>query len=159
MSTTLNSQQAFAWKLDGNALVTKKFYQVAVPVGRLFFSLIFILSGLNHFSSQMIAYAASKNVPAPEILVPLSGLMCLLGGLSILLGYKTRIGALLLVLFLIPVTLMMHDYWNISDPMLRQVQIGNYLKNISLLGAAILVFFFGAGPITIESWLTKRKKH
>ncbi|HEY3236222.1 MAG TPA: DoxX family protein, partial [Polyangiaceae bacterium] len=74
-----------------------------VLVGRILFSAIFINSGLFHFSKQAIGYAASQGVPLAGLLVPFSGLMAIAGGLSVLLGYRTKIGALLLVAFLIPV--------------------------------------------------------
>ena len=65
----------------------------AVLAGRQLFSLIFILSSARHFSSQTIATAAAHGVPVPDLLVPLSGIIALVGGLSILLGFQTRVGA------------------------------------------------------------------
>jgi putative oxidoreductase len=65
----------------------------AVLAGRQLFSLIFILSSARHFSSQTIAAAAAHGVPLPDLLVPLSGIIALVGGLSILLGFQTRVGA------------------------------------------------------------------
>lgn len=122
----------------------------AVPLGRFFFSLIFIFSGLNHFSSETIAYAASTGLPMANILVPLSGLMILVGGLSVLLGYYARVGALLIVAFLVPVTLVMHNFWNIADSQMAQMQMIMFMKNIGLLGGAILIAFYGAGPISLD---------
>src|SRR6185312_8777714 len=66
---------------------------MTVLLGRLFFSLIFLTAGLNHFSKQTIAYAASQGVPLASIAVPLSGVIALVGGLSILLGYRAKFGA------------------------------------------------------------------
>src|ERR1700733_7333516 len=82
-----------------------------VFLGRLLFALIFIMSGPRHFMSQTIAYAAAQGVPMASIAVPLSGLLAILGGLSILLGYRARIGAWLIALFLIGVTPMLHKFW------------------------------------------------
>src|ERR1039458_5007031 len=78
-----------------------------VLLGRLFFALIFVIAGLNHFSGQTIAYDASKGVPLASIAVPFSGVIALAGRLSILLGYRAKIGAWLLVLFLACVTPML----------------------------------------------------
>jgi putative oxidoreductase len=87
------------------------FWQGAVVVlGRFFFALIFLLAGANHFNKQTIGYAASQGVPLASILVPLSGVLAIAGGLSILLGYRAKLGAWLIVLFLVPVTLMMHKF-------------------------------------------------
>src|SRR5450432_3130457 len=75
-----------------------------VPVGRLLFAAIFLMSVPTHFAQSTIDHAASAGVPLANVLVPLSGLLELVGGLSVLLGYHARIGALLLALFLVPVT-------------------------------------------------------
>jgi len=68
----------------------------AVLAGRQLFSLIFIISSARHFSSQAIALAGAHGVPLPDLLVPVSGIIALLGGLSVLLGFQTRVGACLL---------------------------------------------------------------
>ena len=65
---------------------------------------------------QLVKYAAGSGVPLPGLLVPLSGLLATAGGLSVLLGYRARLGAWALVLFLIPVTLIMHAFWKATDP-------------------------------------------
>ena len=122
----------------------------AVLVGRVFFSLIFILAGLNHFSKQMIAFAASQGVPVASIAVPLSGVIAVLGGLSIMLGYRTKIGAWLIVLFLIGVT-PLHNFWAVKDPMMAQIQMIMFMKNISMLGGALLISQFGAGPLSLDA--------
>src|SRR5262245_369041 len=80
------------------------------PIGRFLFAMIFVLSSLGHFSQNTIAYAAAHGVPMAGILVPLSGLLALVGGLSVIVGLKARVGAALLVLFLVPVTLTMHRF-------------------------------------------------
>ncbi len=131
---------------------------VAVPVGRFFYSLIFIFSSLFHFRSSAVDYATSQGVPLANLLVPLSGLMILIGGVSILLGYRARVGAILIVLFLIPVTLIMHKFWTINDPMMAQIQQVNFMKNISMLGAAILICYFGSGPISLDNQSTKYER-
>jgi putative oxidoreductase len=89
--------------------------QYSVLLGRFFYSLIFIFAALGHFSQQTIGYAASQGVPMANVLVPFSGIMALVGGLSILLGYKSRWGAVLIILFLIPVTISMHNFWAVID--------------------------------------------
>jgi len=109
------------------------------------------MTAVNHFSGKAIGYAASQNVPIASVLVPASGIIATLGGLSILLGYKARLGAWLIVLFLIPVRFMMHNFWTITDPMMRQMQMAMFLKNISMLGAALLITYFGSGPLSIDT--------
>jgi putative oxidoreductase len=110
---------------------------VAIAVGRILFSLIFIVAGLNHFSPDTIAFAAQQGVPGAGALVPISGLMSILGGLSIAFGYQVRWGAWLLIFFLVPVTFSMHKFWVEKDTMMFQIQLAMFMKNISLLGAAL----------------------
>src|SRR2546425_8176019 len=78
-----------------------------VPAGRVLFAAIFIAGAVGHFTQAEIGYAGSQGVPFASVLVPASGLMALAGGLSVLLGYHARLGAWLLVLFLVPVTAAM----------------------------------------------------
>jgi putative oxidoreductase len=120
-------------------------------VGRICFAAIFILAAPGHFSARYIGYAAQAGVPAAALLVPLSGVISLLGGLSIALGYKAKLGGLLIVLFLIPVTVAMHPFWAVSDPMLGPMQQAMFLKNVSMLGGALLIAYFGAGPFSLDS--------
>jgi putative oxidoreductase len=118
-------------------------------LGRLFFGLIFLMSGFTHFSKQTIGFAASQGVPAASILVPLSGVIAAVGALSIILGYRAKIGAWLIVIFLIGVT-PMHKFWGISDPMMQQMQMVMFMKNISMLGAALLISQVGSGPWSLK---------
>ena len=122
-----------------------------ILLGRLFFALIFLLAAPNHFKSQTIAYAASQGVPLASIAVPVSGVLALLGGLSILLGYRARIGAWLIAVFLVAVTPMLHKFWTVSDPMMFQMQFIMFMKNISMLGGALLISQFGAGPWSLDA--------
>jgi putative oxidoreductase len=71
------------------------------------------------------------------------------GGLLLLLGYKTRLGALLLFLFLIPVTLTFHNWWT-YPPAEQKVQMLFFLHNLTLLGGLLLVITFGPGPLSID---------
>lgn len=129
----------------------------AVPIGRFFYSLIFILAGFNHFNSGSVSYAAAQGVPFADILVPLSGVLALAGGLSVLFGYHTRMGAIVLLFFLVPVTMLMHNFWTLADPLAFQAQMVHFLKNLALIGAAIIFAFYGAGPISIDKKMAKTK--
>jgi putative oxidoreductase len=71
--------------------------------------------------------------------------------LSILLGYRARLGAWLIVLFLIPVTFMMHKFWTVQDPMMAQIQMVMFMKNVSMLGGALLISHFAAGPLSLDA--------
>ena len=122
-----------------------------VPLGRAAYAAIFLSAGSAHFSPQTIAFAAQQGVPLPQLLVPASGLMAVAGGLSVLLGYRARLGAWLLVLFLIPVTVTMHAFWAERDPMMALMQQAMFMKNVAMLGAALLIAHFGAGPMSLDA--------
>ncbi|HEX4892061.1 MAG TPA: DoxX family protein [Hyphomicrobiaceae bacterium] len=120
-------------------------------LGRIFYSSIFIMANLFHFSGQSIAHAAAEGVPMAGILVPLSGIIGLAGGFSILLGYKAKWGAWILALFLVPVTLMMHKFWAAADPQAAMMHQIMFMKNVSMLGAALMIAHFGAGPLSLDA--------
>lgn len=129
-----------------------------VPIARFIFSLIFLLSGINHFSSGSISYAASQGIPMADILVPVSGIIAFVGGLSILLGVHARVGALLILLFMVPVTLLMHDFWNVTDPQMAQNEMTQFMKNLTIIGGALLLTFYGSGPVSIDHHRSRKAK-
>ncbi|HXD93927.1 MAG TPA: DoxX family protein [Bacteroidia bacterium] len=121
-----------------------------VLAGRIFFSLLFLMTLMGHFKQQTIDYVSSQGVPAASYLVPLSGIIASVGALSIILGYKAKAGAWLLIIFLFPVTFYMHAFWKETDSMKMQMQMANFMKNLSLIGAALLISYFGSGPLSID---------
>jgi len=121
-----------------------------VLLGRFCYSIIFILASFGHFTKPTIQAAAANGVPFAEILVPLSGILSFFGGLSILLGYRAKVGAWLLILFLVPVTLMMHKFWVFQDPIGATIEKIMFMKNLSLLGGALLIAYFGSGPLSLR---------
>ena len=122
-----------------------------VLLGRLLYVLIFLMAAPGDFKTQTIGYVASQGVPLASIGVPLMGVISLVGGLSILLGYRAKIGAWLIVLFLVVVTPLMHRFWGVADPNTAQMQMINFLKNASMLGGALLITQFGAGPLSFDA--------
>ncbi len=110
-------------------------------VGRLILGGFFLLSGVNHFLgfTMMTQYAKMKGVPFPAFAQGLTGVMLLLGGLSVLFGIYPIVGVILMLSFLLPVSLMMHNFWTIEDPQLRMADRINFLKNIALTGALLML--------------------
>ncbi len=123
--------------------------EAIILVGRLLFALIFILAAPRHFSHEGIQHAADLGVPMAGLLVPLSGMMALVGGLSIALGYRAPLGAWLLVGFLVPVTFLMHGFWKQADPAAAHAQQAMFAKNLAMLGAALLITQLGSGPFSL----------
>ncbi len=119
-------------------------------LGRILFSLIFIIKGMDHFTAEAVQQAASMKVPMPSIAVPLAGVVALLGGLSIMLGYKARLGAWLLILFLISSALTMHRYWEFKDMNHALMHHYCFWKNLSMTGSALIITYFGSGPLSLS---------
>ena len=106
--------------------------------GRILYGGFFALAGLDHFRhvAMMTPYTASKGVPAPKLAVLGSGMVIVLAGLSILLGYRPTWGVVLLTVFLLPVSFLMHNFWTATNPQAQQIDQVMFKKNIALLGAA-----------------------
>lgn len=117
-------------------------------IGRVLFSALFLLSGLNHFMQldETSQYAASKGVPAPKLMTALSGAVILLGGLSILFWQQVVIGSWLLAGFLLVAAFKMHDFWAVEDPQQSQVEMAQFMKNLALAGAAIVFYAAQQNP-------------
>jgi putative oxidoreductase len=154
MATILHPQTHYVQESESHHKAKATLW--AVPFGRFMYALIFIMSGINHFSSGSISYAASAGIPMADILVPVSGLIALIGGLSVLVGIHTRMGAVLILCFLVPVTFLMHNFWSYSDPEMVQMQLTHFMKNISMIGGALLLAFYGAGPISYDHHRAKK---
>jgi len=114
---------------------------IVLIVGRILFALIFINSGFAHFAQReaMTGYAQFKKVPAAKLAVPLTGLMILLGGISVVLGFWMDLGALLLAIFLIFSAFMMHNFWTMDDATQKMNETVAFFKNLSMAGAALII--------------------
>ena len=110
-------------------------------LGRILYGGYFLKAGLNHFQSlQMLSgYAGMKGVPAPKLAVMFSGLLIILGGISVLLGVYPTIGLGFIVLFLVPVSLMMHTFWSDTDPNMKMNNQINFEKNMAMAAAALML--------------------
>src|SRR5438477_8658040 len=99
-------------------------------LGRLLFGGFFLYNGINHFKERksMAQYSAAKNVPLPDVVVIASGVALIAGGASLLLGVKPKLGAAAVAGFLLGVSPMMHDFWNVEDPAQQQNEMINFSK-------------------------------
>ncbi|GAA4289033.1 DoxX family protein [Georgenia daeguensis] len=115
---------------------------VLVLLGRVLFGLLFLGSGYGHLAQRqmMAGYAASKGVPAANLMVPLTGLQILVGALMVALGIWPDVGALLLVAFLLPTAFIMHGFWAETDPGAKTMEQTQFLKDLALAGAALVMF-------------------
>ena len=110
-------------------------------LGRVLYGGFFVWAGLNHFRNltAMAGYASFRQVPASKVAVIVSGLLILVGGLCILLGFNPTLGIICIVVFLVPVTFMMHPFWSDTDPQTRLSNRVNFEKNLALLGGALML--------------------
>ena len=120
--------------------------QAAFLLGRVLVGVVYLGAGAGNLAALegKAAYAASKGVPAPQVLVGLASLLLLAGGFSLLTGFRPRLGVLAIACFLVPVTLIMHDFWNLQGAR-RQADMQGFLANAAMLGSA-LMFLAIPGP-------------
>ncbi|WP_413164392.1 FAD-dependent oxidoreductase [Capilliphycus salinus ALCB114379] len=116
-------------------------------IGRAFLSSIFLYSAITKIfgfaaTQEMIA---ARGLPLPTLMLLGNIIFQLIGGISLILGYKTRIGAVILILFLIPTTLVFHNF--LADP----GETTAFLKNLALIGALLMISYFGAGPVSLDT--------
>ena len=116
-------------------------------LGRILYGGLLLFMATNHFAhpQEMTAYAQSKGVPMPKLAVLGSGVVLALGALSILLGYQVGWGVFLLVVFFVPVILLMHNFWTLTDANAKMMEMIQFLKDLIILGAA-LMFLAIPGP-------------
>lgn len=115
-------------------------YNIAFLIGRILIGLFFLMAGFNHFAriKMMAAYAKMKGVPAPAVGVVGSGILLVLGGASMLLGFHPTIGVILLAIFLLPTSFMMHNFWAIQDPQAKLTEMIMFQKNLAILGLLLM---------------------
>lgn len=127
------------------------FRQFASLLGRILLALIFVLSGWRKIGSfdTTAGYMASKGLPMTEVLLALTIIIELVGGLMIVFGWKARWAALAIFLFLIPTTLIFHNFWAVGPEEVRD-QMNAFMKNIAIMGGLLYIMTFGPGPLSID---------
>ncbi len=120
--------------------------QAVFVIGRIILGGYFIYNGYNHFKylKNMTGYTAMKKVPYPKVAVIVGGIMLLLGGFAILLNVYAILGMILLILFLLPTTLVMHQFWKEADVNVHLIERINFTKNLALIGALMLLIAIGS---------------
>jgi len=117
-------------------------FNVIFLVGRILVGGFFVFNAFHHFKNinMMAGFSRSKGVPAPKLAVGGSGILLLLGGLSLLLGFHPSIGALLLVIFLLGVSFTMHNFWASQDPQAKMGDMIHFMKNFAMIGFLLMTF-------------------
>jgi DoxX. len=123
---------------------------LVILLARVLFGATIAFMGLNHFmqGASMAEYAGYKGVPAPGVLVPLTGGMIVFGGLGIVLGFYPTLAAGALLVFLLVTTPVMHNFWAVGEDE-QQAEMINFLKNVLMIGGALVFFGLAGAP---EGW-------
>jgi putative oxidoreductase len=114
---------------------------IAFLVGRIIFGGYWLMASFNHFKNlnSMSGYAKVKGTPFPELAVAGTGVVLLVGGLSMLLGVYPVSGIILLIIFLLGVSVQMHNFWKVDDAQMKQADMINFTKNMALVGALLML--------------------
>jgi len=120
---------------------------VVALIGRILFAALFLGGGFAHLTQAeaMSGYAASRGVPQAKLATLVSGVLIIVGGLLVLLGLWLDLGALLLVVFLVPTAFLMHGFWKETDAQAKQMEMAQFQKDLGLAGAALLILGLYAG--------------
>ncbi len=114
-----------------------------VFLGRILFGLYFMYSGYNHFKNlkHTSEYAKMKGIPMPREATLLTGALMILGGAGFFLNIAIGASAVLLLVFMVPTTFMMHQFWKIKDPAHQMGEKINFSKNLALIGALLMLMY------------------
>src|SRR6266478_2516689 len=113
---------------------------IAFLIGRIVFGGYWLMASFNHFKNlnYMSEYAKAKGTPSPKLAVAGTGVILLVGGLSMLLGVYPVVGIILLIIFLLGVSFQMHNFWKVADAQAKQIDMINFTKNMALVGALLM---------------------
>ena len=125
--------------------------QFSPLAGRILLSIIFIMSGIGKITgfAGTAGWMTSKGLPMADVLLGASIVIELGAAAMIVLGFKARWGALALLLWMIPVTLVFHSYWTYPAAE-QQMQSIMFFKNLGLMGGMLLIMGFGSGPFSLN---------
>jgi putative oxidoreductase len=128
---------------------------VVTVIARILLCVIFLMSALGNKIpnfSGVAKYMASEGVPAPQLMLAGAIVFMIVGSLSVVLGFKARFGATLLLIFLVLATYFFHDFWTMEGEAVQK-QIIQFMKNLSIMGALLFIIANGAGPLSLDDWL------
>ncbi len=127
-------------------------------LGRFFLIVIFLMSAVGNKIpnfGKTADYMASEGVPMAPLLLVGAIVFLMVGSLSILVGYKARIGATLLLVFLVLATYWFHDFWTVEEAGAKQMQTIAFMKNLALMGAMLMIIARGVGTPSLDNRVPK----
>jgi putative oxidoreductase len=121
---------------------------------RIFLGAVFLMTAAGHLVpdfNKVVEGMQARDIPLAQALLAGGVLALLLGGLSIIIGFYARIGALLLFVFLLLSCVFVHTFWRLEGD-LRENELVHFLKNVALMGAMLFIMAHGAGPLSVDAW-------
>ena len=145
------SDQAYAASTGGASKIPDAVTTVVPALGRAMISVLFLLSGVSKIAAPAvtIGYIQAAGLPLPQVAFALSAFVEIVGGLTLLLGFRTRIVATIMFFFALATAAFFHH--NFAD----QNQMIHFLKNVMMAGGLLQIVAFGAGAISVEQWRRK----
>ena len=123
-------------------------------IGRILLASVFLLTALvskipdfHHVAEQM----AHEGVPFPRFMLVGAIVFLLAGSLSLIAGFKARIGAVLLLIFTISGTCYFHHFWTFTEPQQIQEHLKSFMKNLAIIGGLLMVIANGSGAFSLDS--------
>jgi putative oxidoreductase len=135
---------------------------VGTVMGRFMIATIFLMSAVGNKIpnfNEVAGYMASEGVPMPQVMLAGAIVFLIVGSVSIIVGFKARIGAGLLLMFLILATYFFHDFWTFEDAGEKQQQMIAFMKNLSLMGTMIFLIFNGPGAMSLDAKATSNESN
>ena len=131
-----------------NELIAK----FAPVTGRFLIALIFLLSGIGKIGgfAQTAGFMAGKGLPMVEVLLVLSIIIEIGAALMLIVGWQARLGAAALFLWMIPVTLVFHNFWA-APAAQQQIEMGMFMKNIAMMGGLLYIMAYGSGRFSVKT--------
>jgi len=113
-------------------------------ISRIVLGFYFLMNAWNHFTrvKMMSGYTSSKGVPMPGLAVVGTGAQLAVGAVMLLLGWYVWVGSLVLIVFLVPVAFLMHNFWTVKDEQMRMIEMAQFTKNIAIAGALLMVLAY-----------------
>jgi putative oxidoreductase len=143
---------------DADTAERARIWPALMVVGRALLATIFIMSGIAKFMDSASAMDAMREagIPGVPFFLVMAAFLEVVAGLMLFTGTLTRLAALALFLYLIPVTLTMHAFWDLSGAERSMQQIA-FLKNLAIMGGLLAVASLGATRYTVDSRLRRRR--
>ena len=133
---------------------------IGTVLGQIMIATIFLMSTVGNKIpnfNKVAGSMASDGVPMPQVTLVGAIVFLIAGSLSIIVGFKARIGATLLLVFLVLATYFFHDFWTLEDAQAKQDQMIQFMKNLALMGTMVFLMTNGSGRMSLDNILLTKE--